>query len=97
MSNNAKTQPKKSSLVDLSEEEVASVNTTEVASETISAAKEIPASYVQPEKMVTVRGILNHKCRIGDSDIIIEKGKETKMSAGQAMILQSAGKLFIIA
>lgn len=55
------------------------------------------AAMAPAEKLVKVRGLVNHKCTIGHDDIIVEKDKETKMSASQATILQNARILVILA
>ncbi len=67
----------------------------ESAEQNLEVSELAPIS--KPEPTVKVRGVSNHKCRIGNNDIIIEKDKETRLTSCEAMILQGAGKVFILA
>lgn len=49
------------------------------------------------EKEVKVRGLENHKCTIGNTIVIVEKGKEQKMTVGVAMLMQNANIVAILA
>jgi hypothetical protein len=64
----------------------------QVAAEPVETQPGADEAYVaKGEKQVTVRGIVNHSCIIGNKRIVIQKDKETKVGADAAAVLSNAG------
>lgn len=50
-----------------------------------------PSTEPVKEKFYDCRGIIDHKCHIGNRDIVVEKNKAIKLTSSEATILQHAG------
>lgn len=81
------------------EKEKAAVVVTAAASAENKEAKETPATpqveetkaVTAPEKTYRCRGLKDHKCRISNETIIIERGKEYQLTEGVCAVLNNAG------
>lgn len=66
------------------------VATTAEKTETVVKAEPVTAT-VAPEKLHKCRGMKDHKCRIGEETVIIERGHEYHLPGHITAILGNAG------
>jgi len=86
---------KKNDGVEFTEEiEIPSDNTPIVEQNATNTIEPVEL-FKAPVKTRKVMGLVNHKCRIGTFEYIIEKNKDISVPNDVAMILQRSGKVIV--